>query len=90
MKDRLNAARSMSAEPVIVLQQCLRDALELARSLRLVDIDIDSVALPQPDDFVTGTIIERNGEWKVVEIAMLQFTADHSKSDCSEFGMPLS
>ena len=72
------------------LRQYLRDALELGHNLRLVHIDIDSVALPQPDDFVTGTIVEPDGEQTVLSVATLNYALMHSKEDSSEFGMPLS
>ncbi len=90
MRDRLQAARATRREPIERLSQHLREALDLARILGLVDIDIDSIPSLQPDDFVTRTIVERDGEWKVLDVDMLKHVLDHSKEDSFEFGMPLS
>ena len=89
MGDRLKATFPQAGEPVKRLRQRLREAVDLARRLRLVDID--SIRFPQPDDFVTGTIVDRNGEPNVLEAHTLDYALlRQSKEDSSEFGMPLS
>ena len=88
--DRLEAIRIKHSEPVKLLPQRWREALDLARSLRLVDMDFDSVALPQQEDFVPGTIAEKDGEPKALYVDMLEYFFKHERVDSSEFGMPLT
>ena len=90
MDDRLQATLRKRGEPLKRLGQRMREALDLARSLDLVDIDIDSIPFPQPDDFVPGTIVERDGEPTAFEVSTLYYAPRLSKEDSSEFGMPLS
>lgn len=87
---RFAAARVKSWETLERLQQQLRGAVDLAHSLRLIDVDIDSVSSPQPDDFVPGTIVEKDGERRALNVDMLKYFLELNEEDSHEFGLPLS